>query len=87
MHGTIPPPDEGAHEDSVLIAVLAAVNTMIARYILRLLDADAGRAAPISIEDERALVDSVADVLGSLRSRAERREHIQSEQMGRVLRS
>ena len=72
MQGSIPPPDEAAHEDNVLVAELAAVNTMIARYILRLLDADAGRAGPISIEDERALVERATRVVESLRARAQR---------------
>jgi hypothetical protein len=76
MRGSIPPPDESAHEDSVLVAELAAVNTLIARYILRLLDADAGRAAQISIEDERVLIERVAGILDSLRARSVRREHV-----------
>jgi len=44
MHGSIPPPSEADHQDSVLIAELAEINTMIGRYILRFLDTDAGRA-------------------------------------------
>jgi hypothetical protein len=76
MHLSIPQPDEAAHEDSVLIAELAELNTMIGRYILRFLDADAGRAEPISTEDERALVDRATYVIDSLRARTERREHV-----------
>lgn len=76
MHGSISPPDEAAHQDSVLIAELAEINTLIHRYILRFLDADAGRAEPISIEEERALVDRAASVIDSLRARTERREHV-----------
>ena len=49
---------------------------MIGRYILRFLDADAGRAEPISIEDERTLIDRAASVIDGLRARAERREHV-----------
>lgn len=76
MHGIIPPPNEADHEDGVLIAELAEINTMIGRYILRFLDADAGRAEPISIEEERALIDRAASVIDSLRARAERRTHV-----------
>ena len=73
MRGSVPPPDEAAHQDSVLIAEFAEVNTLLARYILRLLDADAGRAEPPRIEDELALVERVVQSAESLRARVERR--------------
>lgn len=76
MQLSISQPDEAAHQDSVLIAELAELNTMIGRYILRFLDADAGRAEPISPEDERALVERATRVIESLRARAERRAHV-----------
>jgi hypothetical protein len=76
MQGSIPPPDESAHEDSVLIAELAEINTMIGRYILRFLDTDAGRTEPISPEDERALVERASRAIDTLRARADRREHV-----------
>ncbi|MPZ80889.1 MAG: hypothetical protein GEV28_11015 [Actinophytocola sp.] len=76
MQGSIPPPDEAAHQDSVLIAELAEINTLIGRYILRFLDADAGRTEPISPEDERALVDRATRAIDILRARADRREHV-----------
>lgn len=76
MQGSIPPPDEAAHQDSMLIADLAELNTIIGRYILRLLDADAGRAAPVSVEDERALVHRATSAIDSLRARTQRREHV-----------
>lgn len=76
MPGSIPPPDEGAHQDSVLIAELAEINTLIGRYILRFLDADAGRTEPINPEDERALVERATKAINTLRTRAERREHV-----------
>jgi|tagenome__1003787_1003787.scaffolds.fasta_scaffold14859507_1 hypothetical protein len=72
----VPPPDEAAHQDSLLIAELAEVNTMIARYIVPLLDADAGRADQISIEDERDLADRAASAIGSLRNRTQRRVRV-----------
>ncbi|HEV7650563.1 MAG TPA: hypothetical protein VGP26_20635 [Actinophytocola sp.] len=75
MQGTaLPPPDDAAYQDSVLMSELAEVNTLIARYIVRFLDADAGRAEPISIEDERALADRAANAIDSLRARTRRRE-------------
>lgn len=76
MHGSIPLSSEADHQDSVLIAELAEINSMIGRYILRFLDADAGRSEPISIEEERALVERAASVIDSLRARTERREHV-----------
>jgi hypothetical protein len=76
MPGSIPPPDESAHEDSVLIAELAEINTMIGRYILRFLDTDAGRTEPISPEAERALVERASRAIDTLRARADRREHV-----------
>lgn len=76
MHLSIPQPDETAHEDSVLIAELAELNTMIGRYILRFLDADAGRAEPISTDDELALVERATSAIDTLRARIERRAHV-----------
>ncbi|HEV7647416.1 MAG TPA: hypothetical protein VGP26_04580 [Actinophytocola sp.] len=58
----------------MLIAELAEVNTLLSRYILRLLDVDAGRAEPVHVDDERALVERVVRVADSVRARAERRE-------------
>ncbi len=60
----------------MLIAELAEVNTLIARYILRFLDADAGRAEPINPDDERALIERATRAIDTLRTRAERREHV-----------
>ena len=76
MPGSIPPPDEGAHQDSVLIAELAEINTLIGRYILRFLDADAGRTEPIAPEDEHALIERATRAIDTLRARVERREHV-----------
>lgn len=70
----IPPPDDVAHQDSVLMAGVAEINTRLARYVLRLLDADAGRAAPLSTADERALADEVTAVAAAIRARIARRE-------------
>jgi hypothetical protein len=71
---TIPPPDESAHLDNVLMAEVTQVNTLLGRYVLRFLDADAGRAEPLSVTDERALADRVTRIAEELRARARRRE-------------
>jgi hypothetical protein len=76
MHASahsVPPPDEAAHQDSLLIAELTQVNTQIGRYVLRFLDADAGRADHISTDDERALAVQLAKAADALRARAARR--------------
>lgn len=70
----IPRPDDAAHQDNVLMGEVAEVNTMLGRYVLRFLDADAQRAAPVSPADERALADQVTAVAAGLRARALRRE-------------
>ncbi|MPZ84198.1 MAG: hypothetical protein GEV28_28875 [Actinophytocola sp.] len=71
---TIPPLDEAAHQDNVLIAEVTSVNNQLGRYVLRFLDADAGRAEPLSTDDERALAEQVAEVADGLRARASRRD-------------
>lgn len=71
---SIPPPDDAAHEDGLLMAELTRVNTLLGRYVLRFLDADADRAEPVSIVDERALAGRVAKAAEGLHARAERRE-------------
>ena len=40
---------------------LTVVNTMIGRYILRFLDADAGRREPVAVDDEQALAERLAN--------------------------
>jgi hypothetical protein len=67
-------PDDAAYQDNVLMAEVAEVNTMLGRYVIRFLDADAGRVAPLSTSDERALADQVTAVAAGLRARAVRRE-------------
>ena len=70
----VPPPDEAAHHDNVLMAEVTQVNTLLGRYVLHFLDADAGRTEPLSVADERALADRVARIAEGLRARAQRRE-------------
>lgn len=70
----VPPPDETAHQDSVLIAELATVNTQLARYVLRYIDAEANRATPIPTEDEYRLADRLTAAAEAVRARAQRRD-------------
>lgn len=53
---------------------LTVLNTLLGRYVVRFLDADAGRIEPISVADEEALADRLADAVGGIRSRAARRD-------------
>jgi len=61
------------HEDSVLIAELSGTNTQVTRYILRHLDADAGRVSPTPPEGELDLATQLEGAAMSLRMRAARR--------------
>jgi hypothetical protein len=65
---------ETAHQDNLLMADVVRVNGVLGRYVLGFLDADAGRAAPLSTEDERSLAGQVAELSDGLWARAARRE-------------
>lgn len=69
----VPGPDEGAHEDGLLMHELVVVNTMLAKYVLRHADADAKRAEPIPITAEDALADRLTAAAEAIRARARRR--------------
>jgi hypothetical protein len=66
-------PDDHAHEDGLLMHELTVVNNMIGRYVVRFLDADAGRVQPISATDEHTLADRLARTADAIRARATRR--------------
>jgi hypothetical protein len=66
--------DEDWQAEKALLADLSELNTDIARYVLRQLDVDAGRARPISVADERALAKKVDQLGTALHARADRRE-------------
>lgn len=70
----IPPPDEAAHQDGVLMAEVTSLNTLLGRYVLRFIDADTGRAEPVSTADEHALAQQVAQLAAGIQARAKRRE-------------
>jgi hypothetical protein len=62
------------HDDNALMAELSQLNTQVARYIMRYLDADAGRAEPISAGDEQALGLMLTELGDALQRRAAQRE-------------
>lgn len=69
----IPGPDNAAHDDGLLMHDLTVVNTMIGRYVLRFLDADAGRCEPVPVADELALAERLANAAEALAARVARR--------------
>lgn len=80
--------DDAAHSDGLLMHELTVVNALLGRYVLRFLDADAKRAAPITTAEERALAERVNAAADGIRARAERRVsasmaggHIDGEQV------
>jgi hypothetical protein len=74
VNGYLVPSDQGWPEDKALIAELSKLNGQVTRYVLHQLDADAERAEPPSVEEERALSDQMAALARSLQARADRRE-------------
>jgi hypothetical protein len=58
------------HDELVLMAELSSVNNQIARFVLRLLDADAGRAEAVSVSDEGILGVRLVDLGYALQHRA-----------------
>ncbi len=58
------------HDELVLVAELASVNNQIARFVLRLLDADAGRREQIAAGDEYHLGGRLVDLGHALQNRA-----------------
>lgn len=58
------------HDELVLVAELASVNNQIARFVLRLLDADAGRREQVAAGDEDNLGGRLVDLGQALQDRA-----------------
>jgi hypothetical protein len=58
------------HDELVLMAELSSVNNQIARFVLRLLDADAGRKEQVSVADEGNLGLRLVDLGYALQDRA-----------------
>ncbi|OLF10481.1 hypothetical protein BLA60_14890 [Actinophytocola xinjiangensis] len=69
----IPPPDQAAHDDGVLMHDLTVLNAKLSRYVLRFLDADSQRATPDAPAAEIALANCLTNAANALRSRASRR--------------
>ena len=70
----VPPPDDAAHQDSMLMAELATLNTLVARYILRSMGMENRDVADVSPTDERSLANLLVSAADGLRARASRRE-------------
>jgi hypothetical protein len=73
MNNHLLPTDQDWPEDKALIAELSRLNGQVAQYVLRHLDADAGRAAPVSIDDETALAEHMTVLAAALQARVDRR--------------
>ncbi len=73
MSGYLVPGDEGFYDDNQFMADLAALNGQLSRYVLRLLDADAKQAEPVSASDEWAFAETLQAMADRLQQRAERR--------------
>lgn len=58
------------HDELVLMGELSSVNNQIARFVLRLLDADAGLAEQVSVTDEGNLGVRLVDLGYALQHRA-----------------
>lgn len=58
------------HDELELMAELSSVNNQIARFVLRLLDADAGRREQVSVADEGKLGIRLVDLGHALQDRA-----------------
>lgn len=71
---TVLPPDDAAHQAHVLMADVTQVNNLLGSYVLSFLHVDAGRAEPLSTDDERALAGCVTGVGDGLRTQAARRD-------------
>jgi hypothetical protein len=72
------------HDELTLMAELSKVNNQIARFVLGLLDADAGRREPVSVADEAYLAGRLVDVGHALQDRAIRRATAPSDDAGQV---
>jgi hypothetical protein len=56
---------------------LSSLNNKITRYILRVLDADAGRVEPVSVVDEQALGVRLSELGEAVQARAARRVELE----------
>lgn len=70
----VPGPDDAAHDDGLLMHELTVVNRLLGQYVLRFLDADAGRTEHIPTTVEHALADRLTAAADGIRTRAKRRD-------------
>ncbi len=73
MNSHLLPSDASWRDDKALISELSALSTKVTRYILHQLDADAQRAEPPSVEEERSLAEHLAGLAAKLQGRADQR--------------
>lgn len=73
------------HDELVLVAELASVNNQIARFVLRLLDADAGRREQVTVGDEFNLGARLVDLGHALQDRAVYRGEAHTDADGEVI--
>lgn len=65
--------DQEFYDDKQLAADLATINQQLSRYVLRMLDADAGRISPIGVADELRFAQMLRVMADRLEARADRR--------------
>lgn len=73
MSSHLVPDDQAFHDDKQLMADAAALNEQLSRYVLRMLDADARRAEPVSVAEERQFAQALCTMADRLEHRADRR--------------
>jgi hypothetical protein len=61
-------------EESRFIADLTRLNTWIGRYVMRFLDADAGRTQPATTQDDQALGDQLVALGLAMQTKARQDE-------------
>jgi hypothetical protein len=69
----VPERDEVAHLDARLKLELSKVNYQLSRYVLKLLDLDAGHGESVPLAEELALASCLASAADAIRTRAEGR--------------
>lgn len=73
MNDHLVPGDQAFYDDKQLMADLATINQQLSRYVLRMLDADAGRIEPVEVADELRFAQRLRTVADRLEARADRR--------------
>jgi hypothetical protein len=73
MSSHLVPDDQAYRDDKQLMADLAALNEQLGQYVVRMLDADARRAEPVSVADERRFAQTLCTIADRVEQRADRR--------------